>query len=110
MYVKVNLIVAVFFYKFRFRLIFKFLNVKAMKINTYIIILVLLCISTAALEAQVNTNLSDSRKEALASRPADVVETSIGMLSLVAPFSSLSVVKGSKVSGWIKNRRLLRDL
>jgi glucose/arabinose dehydrogenase len=100
MYVKVNLIVAVFFYKFRFRLIFKFLNVKAMKINTYIIILVLLCISTAALEAQVNTNLSDSRKEALASRPADVVETSIGMLSLVAPFSSLSVVKGSKVSGW----------
>jgi hypothetical protein len=71
-----------------------------MKNNTSVFTLAFLFIYSLATEAQVNTNLSDSKKAALSSRPADVVETSIGTLRLVAPYSSESVVKGSRVSGW----------
>ena len=51
-------------------------------------------------EAQVNTKLSESKKAELASRPDDVVQTAIGPLKLVAPYSSKSVEKDSKVIGW----------
>lgn len=51
-------------------------------------------------EAQVNTNLSEEKKEELSKRPADIVETEIGKLKLVPPFSSESVTKESEVIGW----------
>lgn len=51
-------------------------------------------------KAQVNTNLSEEKKEELSQRPADIVETEIGTLKLVPPFSSKSVAKVSEVIGW----------
>ncbi len=68
--------------------------------NTILITCGLLLISTIETNAQVNENLSKERKEVLASRPDDVVQTAIGPLRLVAPYSSNSIVKVSKVIGW----------
>ncbi len=51
-------------------------------------------------KAQVNTNLSEERKEELSQQPPDIVETEIGPLKLVPPFSSKSVTKESQVIGW----------
>ncbi|MGY5847834.1 PQQ-dependent sugar dehydrogenase [Salegentibacter sp. HM20] len=55
---------------------------------------------SGSLFAQVNENLSEERKKELAARQPDVVETSVGPLRLVPPFSSESVRKESKVIGW----------
>lgn len=60
----------------------------------------LLLLSSLEMVAQVNTKLSEERKTALASRPDDVVQTAIGPLRLVAPYSSKSTVKVSEVVGW----------
>ncbi len=64
------------------------------------IVLALIFFNSTKIEAQVNTNLSSSKKEALARRPADVVQTAIGQLQLVAPYSSKSITKNSRVTGW----------
>lgn len=71
-----------------------------MKKNIFPIALALLCFTTSEIEAQVNTKLSDSKKAELARRPANVVQTAIGQLTLVPPFSSNSITKNSKVTGW----------
>lgn len=60
----------------------------------------LLVLSNADLTAQVNTKLSKKKKAEIAARPADVVQTAIGPLTIVAPFSSESITKNSKVVGW----------
>ncbi|GHA49112.1 sorbosone dehydrogenase [Salinimicrobium marinum] len=54
--------------------------------------------------AQVNEDLSEERKNELANRPPDVVETAVGPLTLVPPFSSESVEKESKVIGWPEDK------
>jgi glucose/arabinose dehydrogenase len=51
-------------------------------------------------EAQVNEDLSEEKKEELSNRPADIVQTEIGELRLVPPFSSKSITKESEVIGW----------
>lgn len=60
----------------------------------------LLLISTAEITAQVNEKLSKKTMAELASRPADVVQTAIGPLTIAAPFSSKSVTKDSKIVSW----------
>ncbi|MBZ9728904.1 sorbosone dehydrogenase family protein [Salegentibacter sp. JZCK2] len=55
-------------------------------------------------EAQVNEDLTEEKKEKLSKRPADIVQTEIGELRLVPPFSSESVTKESKVIGWGDNK------
>lgn len=69
------------------------------KISTTIAI-ALLSFYTVDGKAQLNTDLSKAKKEKLAARPDDVVQTSIGELRLVAPYSSKSITKNSRVSGW----------
>lgn len=71
-----------------------------MKNNSTLLTFSFLLAFTMLAEAQVNTKLSESKKAELASRPDDVVQTAIGPLKLVAPYSSKSVAKGSKVIGW----------
>lgn len=56
--------------------------------------------SATQINAQVNDKQSKEVKAELAKRPADVVETAIGKLTLVAPYASESEVKSSKVIGW----------
>jgi hypothetical protein len=73
------------------------------KMNAFVIIGFFLLYATHA-KAQVNENISEQRKAALASRPADVVLTAIGQLELPAPYSSKSTVKISSISGW-KNKK-----
>ncbi len=68
--------------------------------NTVILSIGILLISTVDIRAQVNENLSKERKSELANRPADVVQTAIGQLLLVPPFSSQSITKESHVIGW----------
>lgn len=67
---------------------------------TTIIGLSLSCCLAIPAQAQVNTDLSEEKKKELSQQPADVVETAIGELRLVAPFSSESVTKESEVIGW----------
>jgi len=73
---------------------------KIMKKLTTIIGLSLSCCATIPALAQVNTDLSEEKKNELAQQPADVVKTAIGELRLVPPFSSESVTKESEVIGW----------
>lgn len=54
--------------------------------------------------AQVNEDLSEKRKQELANREPDVVETAIGPLELPPPFSSESVTKESKVIDWPEDK------
>ncbi len=70
-----------------------------LKISTFLTI-GLIAISTTKVEAQVNQNLSKEKKAELASRPADVVQTAIGELRLVPPYSSNSITKASVLIGW----------
>lgn len=71
-----------------------------MKKLTTIIGLSLSCCLAIPVQAQVNTDLSEEKKKELSQQPADVVETAIGELRLVPPFSSESVTKESEVIGW----------
>jgi glucose/arabinose dehydrogenase len=71
-----------------------------MKKLTTIIGLSLSCCLAISVQAQVNTDLSEEKKKELSQQSADVVETAIGELRLVAPFSSESVTKESEVIGW----------
>lgn len=71
-----------------------------MKKNIFPIALALLCCTSFEIEAQVNTKLSNAKKSELAKRPADVVQTAIGELTLVPPYSSTSITKNSRVTGW----------
>ena len=71
-----------------------------MKKITTILTITLLLVFTAEVAAQVNEDLSKEKKEELASRPADVVQTEIGELRLVPPYSSESIAKESEVIGW----------
>lgn len=71
-----------------------------MKNNNMLLAISMLCAFSLSIQAQVNTKLSESRKAELASRPDDVVQTAIGPLKIVPPYSSKSVAKGSKVIGW----------
>ena len=71
-----------------------------MKKRTTIIGLSLSCCLAIPVQAQVNTDLSEEKKKELSHQPADVVETAIGELRLVPPFSSESVTKESEVIGW----------
>lgn len=71
-----------------------------MKKLTTIIGLSLSCCLAIPFQAQVNTDLSEEKKKELSQQPADVVETAIGELRLVPPFSSESVTKESEVIGW----------
>ncbi|WP_339656196.1 sorbosone dehydrogenase family protein [uncultured Salegentibacter sp.] len=71
-----------------------------MKKLTTIIGLSLSCCLAIPAQAQVNTDLSEEKKKELSQQPADVVETAIGELRLVPPFSSESVTKESEVIGW----------
>lgn len=71
-----------------------------MKIRNKILGVSVLFAFAITAEAQVNTKLSESKKAELASRPDDVVQTAIGPLKLVEPYSSKSVAKDSKVIGW----------
>lgn len=61
---------------------------------------ILLLTSASEITAQVNQKLSKSKMAELASRPADVVQTTIGKLTIAAPFSSKSVTKESKIVSW----------
>ncbi|WP_432670772.1 PQQ-dependent sugar dehydrogenase [Flavobacterium sp. SM2513] len=72
--------------------------------STTLVTLGLVFLSTLEMAAQVNTKLSEERKAELASRSADVVQTAIGTLRLVAPYSSESIVKESKVIPWGINK------
>lgn len=63
----------------------------------------LLLMSTTAITAQVNKKLSKKTKKEIAKRPANVVQTAIGKLTLVAPYSSESVQKNSKIIPWGNN-------
>ncbi|PKD18263.1 L-sorbosone dehydrogenase [Salegentibacter salinarum] len=71
-----------------------------MKKLTTIIGLSLSCCLAIPAQAQVNTDLSEEKKKELSQQSADVVETAIGELRLVPPFSSESVTKESEVIGW----------
>ena len=71
-----------------------------MKKLTTIIGLSLSCCLAISVQAQVNTDLSEEKKKELSEQPADVVETAIGELRLVPPFSSESGTKESEVIGW----------
>ncbi|WP_026977735.1 PQQ-dependent sugar dehydrogenase [Flavobacterium tegetincola] len=71
-----------------------------MKNSTILLAAGILCALALPVQAQVNTKLSESRKAALATRPDDVVETAIGPLTIVPPYSSKSIEKNSKVIGW----------
>lgn len=71
-----------------------------MKKITTILALSLLYCNPVEVIAQVNTNLSKSKKKELATRPDDVVQTTIGELRLVPPFSSESITKASRIVGW----------
>lgn len=71
-----------------------------MKNSTILLAAGILCALALPVHAQVNTKLSESRKAALASRPDDVVQTAIGPLTIVPPYSSKSIEKNSKVIGW----------
>lgn len=66
--------------------------------------LLLLLLSPIEAFPQVNENLSDEKKEELANRPPDVVETAIGKLTLVPPFSSESVERNSETIEWPRNK------
>lgn len=61
---------------------------------------VLFLVSTSEITAQVNEKLSKKVMTELAARPADVVQTAIGPLTIAAPFSSKSVRKESKIVSW----------
>lgn len=71
-----------------------------MKNTTTLLALGLLAVSTAEMSAQVINKLSNKQKAELALRPADVVQTAIGELKIVPPFSSKSITKESKFIGW----------
>lgn len=64
------------------------------------IVLGSLLLNTAALYSQVNTKLSEPQKAVWAAKPADVVQTAIGPLTIPASYSSKSVVKASKIVDW----------
>lgn len=73
-----------------------------MRIN---ISLICICLLFSGLGiAQVNEDLSEKRKQELANREPDVVETAIGPLELPPPFSSESVTKESKVIDWPEDK------
>lgn len=73
-----------------------------MKIN---ISLLSLCLFFSGMGiAQVKEDLSEERKQELANREPDVVETAIGSLQLPPPFYSESVTKESKAIGWPEDK------
>lgn len=99
MAVKLNLIHEFFFTALKFRVILGS-KLFIMKKIVGILSLTFLFIFSAKVAAQVKENLSEEKKQELSKRPVDVVQTEIGELRLVPPYSSKPVAKESKVIGW----------
>lgn len=53
-----------------------------------------------SVSAQVKEELSEAKKKVLAAEPPVTVETAVGKLTLVSPFSSASVTKRSEIVAW----------
>ncbi|MFT4093113.1 MAG: sorbosone dehydrogenase family protein [Niabella sp.] len=63
-------------------------------------LLAVLGLITASLYAHAQNKVDDAVKKQLAEAPANIIETAVGPITLVAPFKTASVSNNSKVIGW----------